>query len=143
MKPVKKILAIDPGSIKCGVAVVEKISDNSFETLHRQVVVGKELLNVVSNLFNQYQPDLIILGNGTASAQYVRPLKEMNIAPVEVVNEEYSTIEARRRYFIENPPKGIRRLIPVSLQTPPCPYDDYVAVVLSERHFSVIDEKNI
>ena len=32
-----------------------------------------------------------------------------------------------------NPPRGWRRLLPVSMQMPPEPYDDYVAVILAQR----------
>ncbi|HKM17981.1 MAG TPA: pre-16S rRNA-processing nuclease YqgF, partial [Limnochordia bacterium] len=33
-----------------------------------------------------------------------------------------------------HPPRGWRRLLPVSLQTPPVPIDDYVAVILAQRY---------
>ncbi len=53
--------------------------------------------------------------------------------PVEVVDEKYSTLRARERYFRENPPRGLRRFIPISLQTPREPYDDCAAVILAEQ----------
>ena len=55
------------------------------------------------------------------------------LPPVRVVEERGSTLEARRRYFADHPPRGWRRLVPLSLQVPPQEYDDYVAVLLIER----------
>jgi hypothetical protein len=50
------------------------------------------------------------------------------------VNERDSTLEARDLYWKEVPPRGWRRLVPLSLQVPPEPIDDFAAVVLARRH---------
>ena len=55
---------------------------------------------------------------------------------VTLVDEHRSTEEARRRYFVDNPPSGWRRLMPRGLLTPPVPYDDYVAIILAERYLA-------
>jgi len=52
---------------------------------------------------------------------------------VETVEETGTTLEARRRYFRDHPPRGWRRLLPITLQLPPEEYDDYVAELLLER----------
>ncbi|MDP7423155.1 MAG: resolvase, partial [bacterium] len=55
---------------------------------------------------------------------------------VRLVDERESTLEGRRRYFQEHPPRGLWRLVPLSLRYPPEPFDDLVAVILAERFFS-------
>ena len=47
--------------------------------------------------------------------------------------EKFTTLDARKRYWIENPPKGLWKLVPEGLRLPPRPYDDYAAVLLGER----------
>jgi hypothetical protein len=49
-----------------------------------------------------------------------------------LIEEAGTTLAARARYFKEHPRRGWRRLLPLGLQTPPEPYDDYVAVLLAE-----------
>jgi hypothetical protein len=48
------------------------------------------------------------------------------------ISEDNSSREGRRR-FLETNRQGWRRLVPLGLQSPWRPYDDYVAVVLGER----------
>lgn len=76
----------------------------------------------------------IVLGNGTTSKEH---RKRIELAlpgfPVHVVDEKYSTEEARTLYWELFPPKGWRRLIPLGLQTPPEPLDGYAAVVQVRR----------
>jgi hypothetical protein len=51
-----------------------------------------------------------------------------------LVRDEYRTTElAKGEYWKANPPKGWRRLIPVTMQVPPVPVDDFVAVILARR----------
>ena len=61
---------------------------------------------------------------------------------ITLVDEHLTTLEARARYFVEHPPTGLKRLLPVSMQVPPEPYDDYVAVILGERFLASQREKN-
>jgi hypothetical protein len=50
------------------------------------------------------------------------------------VDEHLSSVEARSRYLDDHKPRGIARLIPKGMRTPPEPIDDYAAVVLAERY---------
>lgn len=52
---------------------------------------------------------------------------------VVAVEERNSTLEARALYWQEKPPRGWRRVLPLSLQEPPEPVDDFAAVVLARR----------
>ena len=130
----KVVLAIDPGRLKCGVAVVRKSAPQS-EVLHRCVVETSQLGPLLKQLADKFTPQIIIIGNGTSSSQTMRTAEELKLAPILLVDEQSTTLLARKRYFEENPPRGLRRLIPTSLQTPPGAYDDYVAVILAQRYF--------
>jgi hypothetical protein len=57
----------------------------------------------------------------------------MPSASVLLVDERETTLQARERYWEHNPRRGWRRLLPSSLQTPPEPVDDFVALILAER----------
>jgi hypothetical protein len=55
---------------------------------------------------------------------------------ITTVDETGSTLEARVLYWQEHRPRGWRRLVPLSLQVPPEPVDDFAAVVLARRFLS-------
>lgn len=125
------IIAIDPGSHKVGVAVVS----STVETLYKSVASRDECNDLISGLIHEFNVEEVVLGNGTCSKD-IREFIETNFPKIhlEVVDETETSRFARERYLKENPPKGIGRLIPMGLRTPSEPYDDYVAVILAERH---------
>jgi RNase H-fold protein (predicted Holliday junction resolvase) len=136
-EPRTLILAIDPGLDKCGVAVVDTAapSAGSRQVRERAVVPRAELAATVREWVARHHIATIVLGDRTGAAHVERELASLGL-PVTVsrVDEHLSTLEGKRRYFIEHPPRGWRRLIPQGLLTPPVPYDDYVAVILAERY---------
>ena len=126
------IIAIDPGTKKCGYAVV----DFNLSILQREVISTDETTKAIEDSLNIYKIDKIILGNGTNYKSIEEKLK--NLFPqlkIILVEEEFSTLEARKKYFEAHPPRGIFKLIPLSLRVPPCYYDDFVAVILAEKYF--------
>ena len=125
------IIAIDPGSHKVGVAVVSSTA----ETINKSVSSRDECNDLISGLINEFNVEVVVLGNGTCSKE-IREFVETNFSEVhlEVVDETETSRFARERYLKENPPKGIGRLVPMGLRTPSEPYDDYVAVILAERY---------
>jgi RNase H-fold protein (predicted Holliday junction resolvase) len=125
------IIAIDPGREKCGVVLVTSDGQVGF----RGVVATPEVIATVERLMSNLAVNCIVLGSGTASAPLEQELKSRFSIEIVRVDERDSTLEARRRFFAENPPHGWRRLIPTSLQVPPVPYDDYAALLLAERFF--------
>lgn len=127
------VLAIDPGTLKCGVAVLRGAEQ---QVLHRSVVPTDELADIVARLSREHSPSVILVGNGTSAGAAVESIERISSIVVELVDEKMTSIAARTRYFRENPPRGLRRLIPTSLQTPSQPYDDYVAVILAERYLA-------
>ena len=56
------------------------------------------------------------------------------VIKILMIEEGYSTEEARKLYWQENPPQGWRRLLPLGLQVPPVNLDGYAAAVLVRRY---------
>lgn len=131
-----RVLAVDPGRQKCGLAIGEG------GTIARRGIVGASVLvETVGAWVREYAPDRIILGNRTGAKDLYRHLTAtIQGVPVVLVEEAETTREARQRYFQGHPPRGWRRLLPLSMQRPPEPYDDYVAVLLLERYWAGLVE---
>jgi RNase H-fold protein (predicted Holliday junction resolvase) len=129
-------LAIDPGTRKCGVAVVE---DGPVpRTLHREVTPTPDLSGAICRIFAQHSAHVVLIGNATnakAVEATVRPLLPASV-PVELVPEAFTTERARARWCRENPPVRFwERLLP-GFRTPTEPVDDYAAVILAEQYFA-------
>ncbi len=128
------ILGLDPGRVKAGIAVVEA----GGAIIYRAIVPAAELRAALEAIFAKYEIARIALGDSTASAQTAALLNEIIAAnnpelKVEMVDERDSTLQARALYFEHNAPQGWRRLVPLSLQNPPEPVDDFAAVILTRR----------
>ncbi len=130
------IIAIDPGREKCGIAVVHKHDG----ALSKNVINTAELANIVQELATSHNINTVVIGDRTASRSAQKTLSQIsaNGQPLTIipVDEHHSTDNARQRYWRDNPPRGFKRLIPVTMQVPPIPVDDYVAVILAERYFA-------
>jgi len=126
------IIAIDPGTKKCGYAVV----DSNLSILQREVISTEKIAKNIEDSLNIYKINRIILGNGTNYKQIEKKLREQfPQLKIILIEEDFSTLEARKKYFKAHPPRGIFKLIPLSLRVPPCHYDDFVAVLLAEKYF--------
>jgi len=129
------LIAIDPGREKCGIVVFEKTRG----VLYQKVIDTLELTKTVEELIEKYQVHTIIMGNGTSSIQAKKQLETSPVGKqitLELVDEYRTTDAAKIRYWQDNPPRGFRRLLPTTMQVPPVPVDDYVAVILAERYFA-------
>jgi RNase H-fold protein (predicted Holliday junction resolvase) len=134
------VLAIDPGSSKVGLAVVQ--SDG--RVLYRAVLAVAGFDRELLSLHKRFHPRCIVVGSGTGFRAMEKRLREMlPDVPLQVVDEAYTSEQARRRYLLENPPTGWRKLIPAWLRTPDKPYDDYVAVILAERYWQQISQVKV
>ncbi len=122
------IIGVDPGKDKCGVAVLNSNGDVKFS----EVIPTYEFELTLKKLSAQFDVDLIILGNGTTHTAAEKKILSLNF-PVRVVDEKFTTEEARREYWKQNPPCGWRKLLPTSLQVPPVPVDNIVAEILVKR----------
>ncbi len=126
------IIAIDPGTKKCGYAVV----DSNLSVLQREVVPTEKITKIIEDSLNIYKINKIILGNGTNYKNIEERLKNhFSLLKIVLIEEKFSTLEARKKYFEAHPPRGILKIIPLSLRVPPCHYDDFVAILLAEKYF--------
>lgn len=124
------VLGIDPGREKCGLAVVSVDS-----VIFQEVVAREEFIAVVKQLAKEYNVDMVVLGDGTGSRVFFEELQEqLPLLKVVTIDEQHSTEEARVKYWSDHPPRGWRSLLPTTMQLPPEPYDDYVAVILAQRY---------
>ena len=130
------VIAVDPGREKCGVAVMSRTEG----ALWQGVIATKQLAEEVRRLAIKYDLTTLVLGDRTSSGTAKEALsnlaiKDKNLEIVSV-DEHHSTELARQYYWREHPPRGLKRLIPLTMQVPPVPVDDYVAVILAERYFA-------
>lgn len=123
------VVAIDPGREKCGLAVVV-----AGQVVEQMVVERDFYLRVLQEVLSKYRIEGIVVGNGTASKMFLAEIRAaLPSYPLQTVNEHLSSQEARERYWQDHQPRGWRRFWPTSMQVPPEPFDDYVAVILAER----------
>ena len=101
---------------------------------YQSVIESVALETVLAELSSTFDLKTIVLGDGTTSKEARRRITSIlpNIK-IEVVNERHTTEEARKLYWKKNPPRGWRRLLPISMQVPPVPVDDIAAEVLARK----------
>ena len=129
----KWILAIDPGSDKVGYAVV------NFDGSHGDLGIG--YLADMHRVFAKYcrdttnPPLFIVMGNGTKCGILCKLFNSLELdIDIKLGDEKNTTYLARSKYFEENPPKGFWKLIPLGMQFPPRPIDDYAALLIGENY---------
>jgi len=125
------ILGFDPGRQKCGMAVM-----GLDRSLYRHEVVAAETaIAMIETLRREFPVSLVVMGNQTSSADWKQRLSELaDPLRLILVDERYSSLEARDRYWQMYPPTGLTRLLPQGLRQPPRPIDDIVAILLIERY---------
>ena len=127
----KSILGLDPGRDKCGLAI-----KSQQQVIYHQVVDSNRAILEIERLCQDYSIDLIVMGNGTTSEEWLKKIEagvSRQIAVV-TVDERNSTVEARDRYWLMYPPKGLQKILPFGLRVPSRPVDDIVAILLIERY---------
>jgi RNase H-fold protein (predicted Holliday junction resolvase) len=126
------LLGFDPGRDKCGVALLD--SDRAIYC-HR-VVSATDAISEIQDLCLHYSIELLIMGNQTTAQQWQQRLGEAISIPIELIDERYSTLQARDRYWEMFPPQGFTKLIPRGMREVPRPIDDIVAIILVERYLA-------
>ena len=133
MKLTGYVLAVDPGREKTGIAILSKESLLLMMDIGPTDSIEVELVAVL----RQY-PTIshMICGNGTNHKVVGSIVKAVAVAQTKsfaLVNEKYTTEEARRRYFEVHPPTGWRKLMPKGMLYPPVPVDDITAWIIGKR----------
>ena len=128
------ILGFDPGKDKCGIAVMGRDK----KVCYHQVVPSESAISTIQSLCEQFAIELLVLGDQTTSKSWKQKLTQSLSPEIEIirVDERFSSLEAKDRYWEMYPPTGLSRLIPQGMRTPPRPVDDIVAIVLIERYLN-------
>lgn len=130
----RTVLAIDPGSSKSGIALVQRTAEGKIELLWRTIARGEDLEAKLNEAMAHRAFGMVIVGAGTNSKAIVhRVREEMPGCGILVIDEKDTTMQARERYWEFNKRRGWRKLLPSTLQVPPEPVDDLVALILAER----------
>jgi RNase H-fold protein (predicted Holliday junction resolvase) len=122
------VLGVDPGSGKAGFALL----DPQGSVIEAGVVPVASLRERLQALVAVHPVEAVALGRGTNAQRLAAVLADLGI-PIHLVDEYETTRRARELYFEEHPPRGWRRLIPLGLQLPPGPIDDYAAILIGRR----------
>ena len=126
----KLYLGVDPGRSKTGLALV----DGAGKIVKLHIAESQNIDNEIVEFIKNSCPVHIVLGNGTNSRNIGESVKRvLPDVMVAVMEEAHSTEEARTLYWQENPPKGLKKLIPLGMLVPPVPLDAYAAVILVRR----------
>jgi len=98
------ILGFDPGRQKCGLAVMGV--DRTIR--YHQVVTTETAIPTLQTLREQFPISLLIMGDQTTAKDWKKRLSELpNPLRIVMVNERYSSLEARDRYWQMYHPKGL------------------------------------
>lgn len=118
------IIAFDPGK-NLGVAWV---SPDGALLLHQ--ILSLEALQSL-----ELGHATIVVGDGTGSKAVQDILRSRGVS-FTIVDETGTTLQARSLYFKDYPPKGLMRLLPKGLWSPPRPIDDYAAYAIALRYLA-------
>ncbi len=137
-------LGIDPGRQKFGWALTEEngafrasgiVPADSLEPFAQAAAEMPEMLarwRVEGEIPLGIRIRKVYCGDGTGHGVYVETLLGWRL-DVELVRETNTTLEARDVYWKMHRPSWPRRLIPLSLQTPPRCVDDLAAYCIVRR----------
>ena len=108
---------------------------------YQEVVPVEAVVSTIEQLRQRFPISTIVLGDQTGSKQWKRTLAQLDDPPrIMLVDERYTSLEARDRYWQMYPPKGLAKLLPQSFRTIPRPIDDIVAILLIERYLNRLTE---
>ncbi len=123
------VLGTDPGRDKCGIAVLNSDGEIKFQ----EVVATENFSEIVSGLATKFKIETVILGNGTTHKSAAEKIRELGL-PLKIVDEKHTTEQARKLYWVKNPPTGWRKILPTTMLVPPQPVDALVAEILARRY---------
>lgn len=130
----KTVLAIDPGSSKCGMALVRRDDDGKLQLLWHLICAPEEVPMQLEEAKKVGTFSTVVVGSGTRSRPLVESVRnQMPSIGVLLVDERDTSLQARERYWEYNPRRGFMRFLPATLFVPKVPIDDFAALVIAER----------
>jgi RNase H-fold protein (predicted Holliday junction resolvase) len=131
------VLGIDPGSAKAGYALVDDAGNVVRAGIEPVATLPEKLREIASG-----QPiACLAIGRGTRSREMAERLEALGL-PAVFVDEYETSRRARELYFAEHPPRGWRRLIPLGMQLPARPIDDYAAILIARNFLARSADEN-
>jgi RNase H-fold protein (predicted Holliday junction resolvase) len=122
------VIGIDPGRSKAGYALL----DDSGAVVATGIEPLDRLDGCLRELLAARPVAAIALGDATNAGAVHTALELLGI-PIHLVDERETSRLARNLYFADHPPRGWRRLIPIGMQLPGRPIDDYAAILIARR----------
>jgi RNase H-fold protein (predicted Holliday junction resolvase) len=123
------ILAIDPGKDKCGLALFGKEG----KLVEQKIVRRHDLIRSISH----YQAATLVIGDTANGREINKELRRHHPEQKTVLFPEVNTTrQAREAFWRANPPRGLWRLVPISLRTLHVPVDDYAAVIIGKNYLA-------
>ena len=118
--------------MKCGYAVVSPHGERvSIEIVPAEKLVERVEADVLAGVA------MVCVGDATRSSTIVEMLRrKWPTLPITLVDERNTSLEARRRYYEDHPPRGLLRFIPRGLLVPKAQLDGYAALLIIERYLS-------
>jgi hypothetical protein len=118
--------------VKCGYAVVFPHGEPAvLEIVPADRLVARIESDVLAGVA------MVCVGNATKSETVVESLRRTwPELPITLVDERNTSLEARRRYYEDHPPRGLLRFVPRGLLVPKAQLDGYAALLIVERYLS-------
>lgn len=138
------ILAMDPGTVKSGLAVVEE--DGAL--IMKAIIPTNRLEKEIGIVIEKYDIRTLVMGDGTNHASVKNRIealfqeKERSV-PVVLVNEKYTTEMGEALYRKDHPPKGWKRFLPQGLLPVEDPVDDYVAWIIGNIYLGHVKAEDV
>jgi len=133
------IVAIDPGTEKSGIAVLQE----SGALVSKEIIATPSLEYALEKLYSAHKFNTIVIGDGTNHRKVYDAVVvwtgNRSSIKLALVDEKFTTVEGRKRYWQYNPPRGLKKIIPFSFRYPPVPVDDFVAWIIGERYIQLIN----
>ena len=129
------LLGVDPGTRKCGYAVIERLDA---QPLTLGIVPLDEFGSRLATLRANFDIDMVAIGHGTNAGVVSAVVKDAGL-PFALVDERETTLRARARFFADHPPRGWKRLVPRGMLLPDRPIDDYAALLIAERYLRLAE----
>lgn len=125
------IIAIDPGTSKCGVAIL----DYGGSLIEGMSINRSSFLDQFEVILSSYSPTEYVIGNGTSSKALISELEDKFSVSMVVVNEFGSTLEARKLWAEHEWSSGILKYVPLLVKSlfEPSSLDSYAAWALGLR----------
>ncbi len=127
------IVAVDPGTSKCGLAVL----DTGGKVFDKTVVPLSGLLWQFGEFCRSWPAiTTVVVGSGTGSRNVVSMLSAALPpgAAITTIQETNTTLAARALYESEHPRPWYMRIVPFGLITEPEGIDAYAAVVIGLKY---------